>query len=132
MIFLDLDDLLHIAARVVPQVEVRDVGLLEAAVARPQTSAYGQDAYPTLHDKAAALLHSVARNHALVDGNKRLALAAVIAFYGLNGFHLTLSNDDAYELVVAVAAGQLDATQDIALALQDGVAANDSRADQDG
>jgi death-on-curing protein len=132
VIFLDLDDLLHIAARVVPRVEVRDVGLLEAAVARPQTSAFGQDAYPTLHDKAAALLHSVARNHALVDGNKRLALAAVIAFYGLNGFHLTLGNDDAYELVVAVAAGQLDATQDIALALQDGVAANGSSVDQDG
>jgi death-on-curing protein len=122
VIFLDLDDLLHIADRVLPRVELRDVGLLEAAAARPQATAFGKDAYPTRHDKAAALLHSLARNHALVDGNKRLALAAVIAFYGLNGFRLTLSNDEAYELVVAVAAGELDATQDLATALKHAVA----------
>ena len=121
MIHLDLDDLLHIAGRVLPRVEARDVGLLEAAVARPHATAFGEDAYPTLHDKAAALLHSVARNHALVDGNKRLALAAVIAFYGLNGHRLTLSNDEAYDLIVAVAAGELDSADEIATALQRGV-----------
>lgn len=127
MILLDLDDLLHIADRVLPQVELRDVGLLEAAVARPQASAYGKDAYATVHDKAAALLHSLARNHALVDGNKRLALAAVIAFYGMNGFRLTLSNDEAYELIVAVAAGELDSVQDIATSLQEAVARQPGR-----
>ena len=121
MIYLDLDDLLHVAGRVLPRVEARDLGLLEAAVARPHATAFGEDAYPTLHDKAAALLHSVARNHALVDGNKRLALAAVIAFYGLNGLRLTLSNDEAYDLIVAVAAGELDSTGEIASALQEGV-----------
>ena len=71
-----------------------------------------------LDAKAAALLHSIARNHALIDGNKRLALAAVIAFYGLNGRRLTLTNDQAYDLVISVAAGQLDNVDDIAAVLQ--------------
>jgi death on curing protein len=93
---------------------VRDTGLLQSALARPQTSAFGEDAYPSVHAKAAALLHSIARNHALVDGNKRLGLAAVIAFYGLNGFRLTLTDDEAYDLVIAVAAGNLDEIETIA------------------
>ncbi len=105
MIYLDLDDILHVARRLLPAVELRDVGLLEAAAARPRASAFGADAYPTIHAKAAALLHSIARNQALIDGNKRLALASVIAFYGMNGIALTLSNDEAYDLVIAVAAG---------------------------
>jgi death on curing protein len=64
--------------------------------------------------QAAALLHSIARNHALIDGNKRLALAAVIAFYGLNGRRLTLANDEAYDLVMSVAEGRLDTVDVIA------------------
>jgi death on curing protein len=91
--------------------------LLEAARARPQTSAFGADAYPTLDEKAAALLHSLARNHALIDGNKRLALSGLIAFYGVNGRRLTLTNDEAYELVMAVAGGELDAVGSIAARL---------------
>ena len=75
--------------------------------------------------KAAALLHSLARNHALVDGNKRLALAALIAFYGVNGRRLTLTNDAAYELVMKVAVGQLDSVHDIAAILSN---ATESRA----
>lgn len=114
MILLDLDDLLHIAERVLPEVEVRDAGLLEAAVARPRASAFGEEAYPTVHEKAAALLHSLARTQALVDGNKRLGLASVIAFYGMNGFRLTFTNDEAYELVTAVAAGELNDVSAIA------------------
>jgi death-on-curing protein len=108
VIHLDLDDLLYVAARTLGEVQVRDAGLLESALARPRSSAFGEDIYPSIHGKAAALQHSVARNHALVDGNKRLALAATIAFYGLNGFRLTLSNDEAYDLVIAVASGELD------------------------
>jgi death-on-curing protein len=92
---------------------VRDYGLLESAVARPQATAFGADAYPDLDAKAAALLHSLARSHALVDGNKRLALAAVIAFSGVNGRTLTLTNDQAYDLVMDVAAGNLDSVSDI-------------------
>lgn len=124
MIFLTLTELLHVAERTLgPVVEVRDIGLLEAAVARPQATAFGQDAYPTLDAKAAALLHSIARNHALIDGNKRLALAAIIAFCGLNGRRLTLTNDTAYNLVMDVAAGKLDRVDDIAAALRHGTGA---------
>lgn len=118
MIYLDLEDLLHVAHRVLPSVETRDVGLLQSALARPGASAFGEDAYPSLHAKAAALLHSVARNHALVDGNKRLALASVIAFYGMNGFRLTMNNDEAYDLVIAVSAGDVTDVDVIAETLE--------------
>ncbi len=121
MIFLDLEDLLHVAERATGgPVEVRDIGLLESAAARPRASAFGADAYPTLHDKAAALLHSIVRNHALVDGNKRLGLAAVIAFYGLNGRRLTMTNDEAYDVVMAVAVGNVEDVTQIAQLLAAG------------
>jgi death on curing protein len=123
VIYLDLEDLLHVAARTLGEVPVRDAGLLESALARPRSTAFGEDAYPSVHGKAAALLHSMARNHALVDGNKRLALAATIAFYGLNGIRLTLSNDEAYDLVMAVAAGELDDVEAIAAQLETHTAA---------
>lgn len=109
MIFLDLDDLLHVAERTLGAVpQIRDVGLLQAALARPQASVLDEGAYPSIHAKAAALLHSLARNHGLVDGNKRLALAAVLAFYGLNGSRLSLTNVEAYDLVMAVASEEMD------------------------
>lgn len=115
MIYLTLPELLRVAERVLgSDVKFRDVGLLESALARPKTTAFGQDAYPTLDEKAAALLHSLARNHALIDGNKRIALAGLIAFYGVNGRRLILSNDDAYDLVMAVAIGVLDTVDEIA------------------
>jgi death-on-curing protein len=118
MIYLDLDDLLHIARRAL-QLEpvVRDHGLLESALGRPRASAFGHEAYETVEQKAAALLHSLARNHALVDGNKRLALAATIAFLGLNGRQLRLTNDAAYDFVIAVATGELDEVDAIASVL---------------
>lgn len=119
MIYLTLPELLHVAERALGgEPKIRDHGLLAAAAARPQATAFGADAYPDLDAKAAALLHSLARNHALVDGNKRLALAAVLAFYGVNGRRLILTNDEAYELIVAVAAGQLDSVDDIAARLR--------------
>jgi death-on-curing protein len=73
--------------------------------------------YVENHSRA-ALLHLLAHNHALIDGNKRLGLAAVIAFYGLNGRRLTLTNDQAYDLVMKVAAGELDQVEEIAAILQ--------------
>ncbi len=119
MIYLRLPELLHVADRTLgPGYAVGDYGLLEAALARPRATAFGKDAYPDLDAKAAALLHSLARNHALIDGNKRLALSAVIAFYGVNGRRLILTNDEAYDLVISVAAGQLDNVDDIAAVLQ--------------
>ena len=114
MIYLDVEDLLHIAARTLSSVEIRDLGLLEAAAARPQASAFGEDAYLSVLEKAVSLIHSVARNHALVDGNKRLALASGIAFLAINGVRLTMSNDEAYELIISIATGHLDDVQDIA------------------
>lgn len=118
MIYLTLPELLHVAERALDaEPAVRDYGLLEAVLARPQATAFGSDAYPDLDAKAAALLHSLATNHALIDGNKRLALAATIAFYGVNGHRLTLTNDEAYELIMDVAAGKLDSVDDIAAIL---------------
>jgi death-on-curing protein len=98
-------------------VVVRDVGLLEAAVHRPRASVLGQDAYPDLLTKAAALLHSLARNHALVDGNKRLAWLATFVFCAKNGIELDPDDDTAYDLVIGVASGDLDDVAVIAAAL---------------
>ena len=124
MIYLTLAELLHVAGRTLGRdYAVRDYGLLEAAVARPRATVFGKDAYPDLDAKAAALLHSVARNHALIDGNKRLALASIIAFYGLNGRRPTLTNDAAYDLVISVAAGELDSVEEIAAILRTATAA---------
>lgn len=115
MIYLTLRDLMRVAEYVLGgDVRVRDFGLLGSALARPQATAFGREAYPSLDEKAAALVHSLARNHALVDGNKRLALGALIAFYGVNGRRLILSNDAAYDLIIAVASGTLDAVREIA------------------
>lgn len=121
MIYLNADDLLYVAERATGEpVELRDAGLLESAAGRPQATAFGQDAYPTLHEKAAALLHSLARNHPLVDGNKRLALAATLTFLRVNGWRPTLDNDAAYDLIVAVATGALDDVEPIAARLEAG------------
>jgi death-on-curing protein len=116
MIYLTLTDLMRVAERVV-EAKIRDHGLLESALARPRTTVFGREAYLSLDEKAAALVHSLARNHALVDGNKRLALGGPVAFYGLNGRRLNLSNDAAYNLIMAIAAGGLDTVADIASVL---------------
>ncbi len=99
--------MLEIAAGILDDVAVRDLGLLAAAAGRPQVSVLGRDAYPTFADKAAALMNSLARNHALVDGNKRLAWAGTRVFCLLNGRDLDYGVDDAESLVQAVAAGDL-------------------------
>ena len=106
--YLSVDDLLEIAAGVLPEVAIRDLGSLASAAGRPRTTVFGEDAYSTLEEKAAALLHSVARNHPLVDGNKRLAWSAMRAFLLLNDADVTYTVDDAEEMVVRVAAGESD------------------------
>lgn len=106
--YLSTDDLLEIAAGVLPVVEIRDAGLLASAAARPRSSAFGREAYASVADKVAALLHAIARNHALVDGNKRLAWAAARVFCLLNGRDLEMRVDEAEAMVVGVAAGTLD------------------------
>jgi len=105
---LDLGDLLEIACDVIDRdVVIRDYGLLESALARPCASVFGQDAYPDLHLKAAALLHSLARNHALTDGNKRLAWTACRTFLAINGQWISAPEDERFDFVIAVAAGAL-------------------------
>jgi death-on-curing protein len=118
VIYLDLDDLLYLAERTLGTVEVRDVGLLDAAASRPQASAFGEDAYPSIHEKAAALVHSIVGNHALVDGNKRLGLAALATFYRINGLRLTFTNDEAYDFIVAIASGNIGDVEPIAAVLR--------------
>ena len=116
---LTLEQALRIARVAVGgPIEVRDIGLLDAAVHRPRASVFGQDAYPELLTKAAALLHSLARNHPLVDGNKRLAWLATYVFCAKNGVELDPDDDDAYELVVSVAAGEIDDVETIARTLR--------------
>ena len=120
MIYLTEEQVLRIASRVVGEVLVRDHGLIASAVARPRASSFGEDAYPDLETKAAALLQSIVRNRALIDGNKRLGLAATIGFLGLNGMRLTLSEDEAYDVVMSVATGELSEVDEIAAVLRSG------------
>ena len=96
---------------------VRDIGLLDAALGRPRSTVFGNDAYPTLALKAAALLHSLAKSHPLVDGNKRLAWLATTVFLELNGHGTSLDDEAAFRLVWDVAAGD-HLVEDIALGLQ--------------
>jgi death-on-curing protein len=118
--YLDLDDLLLIGRDAVGgEVVVRDYGLLESALARAQTTVFGADAYPDVPAKAAALLHSLARNHALVDGNKRLAWLATYVFLDINGCRVTATDDEVVAFVLAVAAGQLDDVVPIAARLRE-------------
>jgi len=105
--YLDLEDLLHLI-RILEVGPVRDIGLLDSATARPRSSAFGSDAYPSISLKAAALLHSITTNHALVDGNKRLAWLATTVFLDLNGLAPELSDEEAFTLVWDVAASSID------------------------
>jgi len=114
--YLTLDDVLAAAeAHLSRPAEIGDYGLLESALARPQATVFGEDAYSTIHEKAAALLQSLATNHALIDGNKRTAFVATALFYGLNGHHVPASaEDELFDLVIAVATRDLDTVQKIA------------------
>ncbi len=119
-LFLRVDDLLRIAERILGEpLLIRDVGLLESAAARPAASAFGEPAYPTLEEQGAALVHSVCTNHALVDGNKRLALGSLIVILGINGHRLTWSNDEAYGFIMAIAAGELTDVPTIGLRIRE-------------
>lgn len=105
--YLSLEDLLALVddLQVGP---LRDLGLLDSAAHRPQTSLWGREAYRTLDEKAAALLESLVRNHPLVDGNKRLGWLATVVFLDINEIWLEAPDDDAYDLVIAVASGEVD------------------------
>ena len=117
--YLDIEDLIGLAVVLLGDPPpIRDVGLLEAAAARPRASAFGEDAYRDIGTKAAALLQSAVKNHPLVDGNKRLGWLATATFLELNGVEVTKATNDAvYELVMRVAASQTS-VEDIAEGLR--------------
>ena len=105
--YLELEDIITMV-RILGIGPVRDVGLLDSAVNRPRSSAFGEDAYATISLKAAALLQSMTKNHALVDGNKRLAWLSTVVFCDLNGRGPQLTDDEAFQLVYDVANSPLD------------------------
>lgn len=117
--YLDVEDLIALATLLLGDPPpIRDIGLLGSAAARPQATAFGEDAYPDVWTKAAALLQSILKNHALVDGNKRLGWLATGTFLELNDVRVTdISDDEVYEFVMAVAAGRYD-VDEIAAALR--------------
>ena len=117
--YLDLDDVIALARTLLGDPPpIRDVGLLGSAVARPQTTVFGEDAYPTIWLKAGAMLQSIVGNHALVDGNKRLGWLATAVFLEINGTSVAgAANDAVYDLVISVAA-ESPSVEDIAHRLQ--------------
>jgi death on curing protein len=117
--FLDLDDVIELARRLLGEpTPIRDAGLLGSAVARPQTTLGGEDAYPTVWSKAAALLQSIVNNHALVDGNKRLGWVATAVFLEINRASVAAAtNDEVYDLVWAIASAE-SGTDEIAQELE--------------
>ena len=107
--YLELDDALQAVTRL--GFHLRDAGLLASALARPATTLFGREAYATLELKAAALLESVARNHPLVDGNKRLAWTMTVLFLWINGYRHEMPTDTAFDLVLGVARGEVELAQ---------------------
>lgn len=109
IVYLELDQVKRIIERITGSVHaVRDWGLVASAVERPRTDVFGVEAYPTLVTKTAALLHSLVRNHALVDGNKRTAWTSAQLMLYLNGIDMAVSVEDAVPFVEAVARGELE------------------------
>ena len=115
--YLDLDDVLTAATVALGHApEIRDAGLLESALHRPQATWYGEETYPDLDAKAAALLLSLVGNHALVDGNKRIGWVATRLFYVLNGHDLRAPHDHAFTLVMDIASGKVTDVVEVARA----------------
>ena len=120
-VFLDRDAVVTVGSIACQEpLVVRDEGLLQSAVARPQASAFGLDAYPDDWGKAAALLQSLTVNHPFVDGNKRTAWQSAYVFLGLNGIHpeVELDNDRAEDLMNAVAIGDVNEWAEISSVLR--------------
>jgi death on curing protein len=107
--YLSFEEVIEIGEALIPDFRIRDIGLLESAVNRPSTSIYGQEAYESFAEKVAALMHSLASNHALIDGNKRLTWASGRLFAIINDRDFKVGVDEAEEVIVGLAGGQLDA-----------------------
>ena len=131
MIYLELDDVLAIACEVLglevdALVRVTDLGLADSAVARPRAGFGGEEFYPTIEAKAASLLFGLARNHAFIDGNKRVAVLAALQFLNANGHDLDLSHvEEAFKTVVQVASGDLSLV-DLTIWIEDRIGTHDN------
>ncbi|MFD3652730.1 type II toxin-antitoxin system death-on-curing family toxin [Streptomyces sp. NPDC058620] len=124
-VYLSAEDILVIAGHACGdmQIVVRDAGLLESAAHRPSAAMFGEEAYPDVVDKAAALLQSLAINRPLFDGNKRMAWLSCVTFLAMNGVDLRPDIDAAERLVIAVATGEMDEVKAIAHGLRELVVA---------
>jgi death-on-curing protein len=100
-VYLDLEDALAQVAFL--GFMVKDVGLLDSALARPKTSLFGEDAYPDLPTKAAAMMHSLIKNHPLIDGNKRTGWLLFVTFIATNGYQHDMTSDEAFDLTIGLA-----------------------------
>jgi death-on-curing protein len=100
-VYLDLEDALEQVAFL--GFMVKDVGLLDSALARPRTSLFGEDAYPDLPTKAAAMMHSLIKNHPLIDGNKRTGWLLFVSFIAINGYQHNMTSDEAFDLTIGLA-----------------------------
>ncbi|MGW1406475.1 type II toxin-antitoxin system death-on-curing family toxin [Streptomyces sp. NPDC002403] len=120
-VYLSSEDVLVIAEHACSdmQIVVRDAGLLESAAHRPSAAMFGEEAYPDVIDKAAALLQSLAINHPFFDGNKRTAWLSCVTFLAMNGVDLRPDIDAAERLVIAVATGETDEVKAISQGLRE-------------
>lgn len=91
-----------------PLAYIRDTVLLQSALARPAATLFGRDAYPDVYAKGAALLHSLLRNHSLLDGNKRTGWVLCVLFFQLNGYEEHYDEEGMYDVILAIAAGELE------------------------
>lgn len=112
MRYLSLNEVLELHQRVIElsggSLGLRDAGALESALAQPHMTFGGDDLYPTLVDKAAALGFSLIKNHPFLDGNKRIGHAAMETFLVLNGYEIEASMDEQEEVILRLAAGEID------------------------
>jgi death-on-curing protein len=109
-VFLTLDEVLRVHAHQIATYGgspgIRDVGLLESALAMPETTAFGEDLHPTLHEKAAAYLFHLTKNHPFIDGNKRVGLAVCLTFLAMNGLWVQATEDELVSLVLETVSGE--------------------------
>ncbi|OJU39020.1 MAG: death-on-curing protein [Microbacterium sp. 69-10] len=118
--YLDAEQAMAVVAKL--GFHVRDQGLLLSALARPSAGMFGEDAYPSIEQKAAALLSSLSQNHALFDGNKRLSLLLTFIFLELNDLELSFTDDEAFDLVLAAAQSRLT-VDELAVVVAAGISA---------
>jgi death-on-curing protein len=116
--YLAIDELIEMGEALIPDFRIRDIGLLESASLRPETTIYGVEAYPTFPEKVAALMHSLSSNHTLIDGNKRIAWIGGRGFAIINGKDFEVDVDTAEKTIMSLASGELDA-KSLALIIKD-------------